>query len=469
MAEDVVQLIKEDIEELLKAKRTGKAAEFSGPINFYPSEEQPLDDFSWAMEQAAAQSQVDISQVSVFSRRPLWGALATFYKRVVRKSTYWLLNPLFGQISLFNDAVLNALNKLILKVKNLDVRFEQDLEPLINRKLQERLNSFEHLVETQVDEKFKEEEKRFEQRVNRLQTEITCLFEQCTNKLETDQAILDITQGIQNVMQKIEILRHSLTDYRSESAFLRAKLAVTLQKIRTRKLTEPNVSEEDSLDETLGSSTWLYYIFEQQFRGTESMIKEKQRPYLPDIQKAFATCGGYVLEIGSGRGEFLELCREANIPAKGVDFNEAMINRCREKDLDVEKEDGLVYLQSIPDESLCALTAFQVVEHLTPDQILQLVQNAFIKLKPGGAMILETVNPDSLFAIKNFYLDLSHKRPVPSLTLQFILESVGLREVEVRLSSPVPEEMQLTGQDEATKMINDFLFGCQDYAVVGWR
>jgi O-antigen chain-terminating methyltransferase len=140
-----------------------------------------------------------------------------------------------------------------------------------------------------------------------------------------------------------------------------------------------------------------------------------------------------------------------------------------QKGLQVEKADGLSLLNSISDESLCALTAFQVVEHLTPDQIWQFVQTALIKLKPGGVIILETVNPDSLFALKNFYLDLSHQKPVASPTLQFLLEAAGFKEVKVKFSSSVPEEIQLKGHDEATNKINDLLFGYQDYAVLGWR
>jgi O-antigen chain-terminating methyltransferase len=172
--------------------------------------------------------------------------------------------------------------------------------------------------------------------------------------------------------------------------------------------------------------------------------------------------------VGSGRGEFLELCREANIPAKGVDLNELMINRCREKGLSVERADGLEHLKSIPDESLCALTAFQVIEHLSPEQIRQLIQAALIKLKPGGVIILETVNPDYLFAFKYFSIDLTHQRPIHSLTLQFLLEAAGFRNLEVRLSGLVEDEIKIM-QEGDSKENSLLVHGYLDYAVVGWR
>jgi 2-polyprenyl-3-methyl-5-hydroxy-6-metoxy-1,4-benzoquinol methylase len=463
MNEDAVQCIEEDIGELLKAKRAEKTGWCTAPPDFIPDNEELFNNFRWSLDQAAANAKIDLNRIPVVSRKPLFGPIVTLYRRVVRKSMYWILKPLFAQVSQVNNAILDVLNKLILGYSKLNANMD-------------RLSSFERGIDTRIEKKLQETESNLKQFLNQLDNSHGALEIRIEKKLqETESNLKQFLNQLDNshIMQELENVRKMVTDYRSEAAFLRAKLAYVLQEIRFGKLPAQDVSRtyntNVSLGETFSENAWIYRAFEQQFRGPELLIKERQHAYIPYVQKAFTDCGGFVLDMGAGRGEFLEICREFNIPAKGVDLNESMTESCRNKGLDVEQADMLTYLQTIPDERLCALTTFQAVEHLDPDQIWHLIQIGLLKLRAGGVIIIETVNSDSLFALKNFYLDLSHQRPVPSSTLQFLLEAAGFRDVTVKLSAPVPKEFQLEGQDKDIEKLNSFLFGFQDYAVVGWR
>ncbi|WP_156896713.1 methyltransferase domain-containing protein [Desulfovirgula thermocuniculi] len=446
----VIQAIKRDIEELLSAKRAANSEAFRGFLPENGLEEQ----LRLSLEQVLSLATVDINRVPVRSLRPFWGPLITFFKRAVRKSTYWLYQPLFQQITSFNNTVVDLLWKITLH-----------LEEARNSSLGEQV---EALV-TRLD-KLEELKKVFEQWDTKLEQALTGV---AADKADLQRELIEAKQQVQNALQELASLRRLVEDYRAEAVFLRAKLALALQYQRMGKWPLPR--EEEGPERALSplqdpeDTTWLYHVFEQQFRGPEELIKERQRAYIPDVRKAYETCGGYLLDLGAGRGEFLELCREVGIPAKGVDSNEAMVSRCREKGLEVERADAIAHLQSLPDESLCAVTAFQLVEHLTPQELWHLVQMALVKLKPGGVIILETVNPHSLVALQNFWLDLTHQRPIPAPTLRFLLEVAGFRRVEVRFSSPVPEGARLQGDEPNIAKLNEPVFGYQDYAVVGWR
>jgi O-antigen chain-terminating methyltransferase len=451
----VIEDIKRDIKEILAAKRAANPDVFLS-FNEYKKVDFLAREFQYSLEQAAGKAQVDINRVPVQSLRPFWGKFITIFKRAIRKSTYWLYQPLFTHISSFNTTVSGLLGELVQKLEMIWKENDQRLQKInqyLEQRSQEDTTNLKQLS-TEMDAKLN-------------QTFVSA----ATDKAEVQREITEVRHCVQDLSGKLSNFQKTIDDYRLEAAFLRAKLALVLQYKQTGKLPGENVEQPviGQKNVSFENDAWLYNVFEQNFRGPENLIKERQRAYLPDVQNAFAAHGGYVLDIGAGRGEFLELCREVGISAKGVDTNELMVGHCQEKNLDVKKADGTDYLQTIPDESLCALTAFQVIEHITPDQLWKLVQAALVKIKPGGLIVLETVNPESFYSFKNFYLDLTHQKPIPPATLHFLLEAAGFRKVEVRFSSPLPKNVQLNGDDEYTRKLNEILFGSQDYAVLGWR
>ncbi len=457
----IIGLIKKDIEELLGAKRNFKREDekldYSSELD-----DSIIEDFKKDLEQLSLYSRIEIHHVPVRSSRPVAGNLVTFIKRAIRKSTFWLYQPLFNKITNFNSILISILNRVVLRMdksKRENMQLYQDLRDEIERRFPKELSSFQEL-----DSNIRNELSSFQELDLSIRKELSSFQ-------ELDLSIRNERKEIQN---EINNLKKIVEDYRGESSFLRAKLALVLQYINTGKIIMDNDGkscdkEFNNLAKGISGIDSIYYLFEQQFRGTEEMIKHRQSAYVSDIKKVFDKCGGYVLDIGSGRGEFLQLCYETGVKAKGIDINDMMVERCREKGLDVVKADVLSYLTSLPNESLCAFTAFQVAEHLTPEQLWQLVQLALVKLKPGGLILLETVNPDSLDTFKNFYVDLTHQRPIPSITLRFIVEAAGFKNAEVRFSSPVSEEVKLQGSDINVQKLNNLLFGYRDYAIMGWR
>jgi len=216
---------------------------------------------------------------------------------------------------------------------------------------------------------------------------------------------------------------------------------------------------------------WRYAGFENRFRGGPEDVKKQLRKYLPYFSK-----NGPVLDLGCGRGEFLELLRENGIEAAGVDINGQMVDICLDKGLLCQKGDILEKLAARPDGSLGGVFSSQVIEHLPPAYLKKLIELSLHKLCGGGTLILETVNPLSVFAlVQVYYLDPSHRNPVHPQALKFMLETAGFEGVEITTSSPLESErlQPLPGADEPTSILNrnidslnDLLFAPVNYAAV---
>jgi O-antigen chain-terminating methyltransferase len=220
-----------------------------------------------------------------------------------------------------------------------------------------------------------------------------------------------------------------------------------------------------------------YVGFEDRFRGSPEDIRRRLEEYLP----IFANTKD-VLDVGCGRGEFLELLREHGVASRGIDVNAAMVEVCRGKGLPAETADALIYLRALPDGSLGGMFAAQVVEHLEPRYLAQLLDAAFDKLRPGAPIVLETINPACWFAFFESYIrDLTHVRPVHPDTLKYLLIASGFQRVDIRYRAPYPESEKLqpvaapgladlvdTLNANAEK-INRLLFTYLDYAAIGTR
>jgi O-antigen chain-terminating methyltransferase len=225
-----------------------------------------------------------------------------------------------------------------------------------------------------------------------------------------------------------------------------------------------------------------YVQFEDRHRGTREEIRDRQRGYLELFRDAAP-----VLDVGAGRGEFLELCREAGIEARGIDLDAAMVARCREAGLAAEQGDALAYLAALPDGSLGGPPPAQVIEHIPPEALVALVRLAYRKLRPGGVLLCETPNPACLTVFSGaFYVDLSHVKPIHPEAARFVLEAAGFRDIEIRYVNPVPpdgklqrlepfwymrryEEVFLSQINDNFERLNQLLWGAQDYAAIGRR
>jgi SAM-dependent methyltransferase len=198
-----------------------------------------------------------------------------------------------------------------------------------------------------------------------------------------------------------------------------------------------------------------YFAFEARMRGSIADVRDRQRPYVDDFRDAAP-----VLDVGCGRGELLGLLRDAGIEARGVDADADMVAYARGEGLDVEQADALAYLEALPDASLGGIFAGQVVEHLPPAVLLRLLELAARKLRPGGPLIAETINPLSPLALRSYFADLTHAQPLVPETLALLARQAGFREVETRfLNAP-------RHADDVDERIREILFAPLDYAIV---
>lgn len=206
-----------------------------------------------------------------------------------------------------------------------------------------------------------------------------------------------------------------------------------------------------------------YFAFEARLRGSTGGVRDRQRPYV----ELFAGAGP-VLDLGCGRGEFLGLLREAGIDASGVDGDADMVAFARGDGLEVEQADVIAALEARADGSLGGVFAAQLVEHLPPPALVRLLALAARKLRAGGLLVAETINPLSPLALRSYFADLTHAQPLVPDTLALLAEHAGFRSVELRYANPpeplaIPDDPVLAAN---TRRLNELLFGPLDYAVV---
>ena len=216
----------------------------------------------------------------------------------------------------------------------------------------------------------------------------------------------------------------------------------------------------------------LYVFLEDNLRGRRDEIKKRLQVYLPIIKKSNAGLkNSPILDIGCGRGEWLELLKETGLYASGLDLNKIMIRICRERGLNTVEGEALSFLKDMSDHSLGAVTCFHLIEHYGFEFLVRLLKEILRVLKPGGLVILETPNPDNvLVGSRNFYLDPTHNKPLPSPLIKLVLQSCGFSQVEIMCLNPYEDDARIKNDDfETSKRFNDYFYGPQDYAVIGYK
>ncbi len=248
------------------------------------------------------------------------------------------------------------------------------------------------------------------------------------------------------------------------------RLALLLEEARKR-LPEPMGAEQIR---TLAAETdhlldALYVSFEDRFRGTREDIKSRQRVYLSHIEQAGAgTDEAPILDLGCGRGEWLELLGENRKTAMGVDLNRILVSESLTLGLSVVEQDALSYMKSLTSNTLGAITAFHLIEHLPLNTLVAILDESLRVLRPGGLLIVETPNPENLrVGACRFYIDPTHQNPLPPVTTQYLMEARGFVGCDcLRLHpcdlSAEPDDMAAALPDSLVRM----LCGEQDYAVL---
>lgn len=212
-----------------------------------------------------------------------------------------------------------------------------------------------------------------------------------------------------------------------------------------------------------------YVEFEDQFRGEQSVIRERLMHYVEIFKDKKK-----VIDLGCGRGEFLELMTEKGVSAYGVDMNQKMVQECRKKGLDVEQKDCIAALNELEDNSLDGIFASQLVEHLSKEELYRLVNLSYDKLSHDGVLVFETVNPLTLGVFcYGFYIDPTHTVPVHPAMLRFMAEKAGFYVEPVGFLNEFPPEYKFKESDnmiqeekDVVQKLNEQLYGAQDYYLV---
>jgi len=394
-----------------------------------------------SQESGIINSSCDIrnNNYSISSHRPVLGKFLTGGRRLVHGEVRRYVDPIFQKQSELNYNLAGLLSDAKEASDSCSSKIEQ-----LNDEIEE----------------LEDENRVLKSKVEQLNGEVKKL------KVESEQLKSEL---ISNIKKEVESVISAVNLDLDNKAWLGRILESRVRQGSANQVIES--SDKSGFDIN-------YYIFEEKFRGSREHILQHQANFID----YFTGCTN-VLDIGCGRGEFLELAKDNGINARGIDVDEDMINFCKSKGLDAELKDAIEALEVTEDKSLDGIFISQVVEHLSPDYLINLLNLCNKKLKYGFYIIIETVNPLSLFSLANFYIDLSHVKPVHPETLKFLVNTAGFRDVEAKFLSPVPPEMKLQklpNPDEWNEnrsmieisnqnidMINNALYGAQDYAVIG--
>jgi 2-polyprenyl-3-methyl-5-hydroxy-6-metoxy-1,4-benzoquinol methylase len=199
-----------------------------------------------------------------------------------------------------------------------------------------------------------------------------------------------------------------------------------------------------------------YFAYETRMRASTEEISKRQRPYLELLEDH-----GPVLDVGAGRGELLQLLRQAGIEARGIDADADMVAYALGEGLDVRQQDLLEALGEVGEGSLGAVTAMQVVEHLPPPALIRFLELAARALRPGGLLIAETINPASPAALRHYFADLTHAQPLVPETLELLARHAGFADARLRFMNEPPPH--------ADPRISEQLFAPLDYALIAHK
>lgn len=436
--EQVMARIRDSISARRSVEKGGEIPQGVAPNGHEPADVAHLD------------SLCDIRKIEFTSHRPVVGWVVVVLKKILRK----LLTPILERQIAYNEAGVQAIESLQRQLRR-EVGVKSQEVVAAESRLREVLTTHGH--------------------------DMVAIRATVAQALQAIQAL----QALPAPPTRDEITAnqsHAIREM-SEAVYLRIaraerklrRILHVLEADRPRESTAAETSVEETPRPPLRElePEFDYAGFEDRYRGSEEDIKGRQQIYVKYYQGR-----ADVLDIGCGRGEFLDLLREHDIKARGIDLDLDMVLACRDKGLDVARTDAFAYLAALPDDSLGGVFAAQVIEHLRPRRVIELVKLCQRKLAPGAALVLETPNPACLMVFADsFYRDLSHEQPIHPETMKFLLEATGFQGVELAFLAPVEAAQRLPrlelpggAHDDFNRGIdrlNTLLFGPRDYAVIG--
>jgi SAM-dependent methyltransferase len=465
MANDInVQTIMQEIRERIR-QRTAPPRQPYEP-EFPPNPELP--DMN-PLETTVRSLHLSKSLVGELPPQPesFRGRLGALLVKALRRMLFWYT----PQILEFQAGVAAGFDQHVAVLRTMAAVTQQH-----SRLLLEVENRFETLEQT-AENRFVKLERALDAEARAREHLVQCLAAETAAREQSSSHLAEETGAREalslSMAGKSRQVDIAIQQLRAENSHQHARISILLEEARKRtavvfgELQPVKLSDEDN--HTLDG---LYMALEDRFRGSRAEIQDRLQFYLPLLEKhRIGVLRMPILDIGCGRGEWLEILAEANLDAYGVDTNRIFIAQCRERGLRVIEEDALRHLRGLPDSRLGAVTGFHIIEHLPLDVLIKLIDETVRVLKPGGLAIFETPNPQNvLVGSHNFYIDPTHRHPIPCLTAQFLLEARGLCDVEIVHLHPYAESYKvLDGGTELARRFNEYFYGPQDYAVIGRR
>lgn len=369
------------------------------------------------------------------SQPGIFGGIKVFFKKVIRKLSFFYMKHTWEQQILFNNASVRGAGALAGAMEAL-----------------ERENNELHM------------------KITGLKNDNLVL------QSSLQRAGLQLEETYDTLSKRLDGLLEDLETQKSESMGMGTALMAKLRRIekgvaeyspRLEQNHEPAENQDSTSEVESSELPFDYFLFESRFRGDSAEIMERQRCYLEYFKE------GPVVDIGCGRGEFLALLKNQGIEAVGVELSKENFHCCTEQELPVLMGDGIAYLEGCEEGSLGGVFGAQVAEHLTLKNLSRLFASAYKALKPGGVLILETLNPQCLMIFaESFYLDPSHEKPLHPLTMRFMAEYQGFLPCELVYKSPSDPNLNLKpikGSESGTEAVNKLLFGPREYALVAYK
>lgn len=406
----------------------------------------------------------------ITSHRPIIGKLIILVKRFMRKMLHGYIPPVveeFNQIEVSQNKVLQHLTSAVqeLSVQLVAAKKEREICQEYIKALEQEQKDYEERIVRAHQSTMQDMEKTVQTQQSAIQD-----IEQM---VQTQQAVINEMGGVVREVQG----KLTQIDQRSDAFSTSiAKTILAYKRENNLPVDKPAARSVQAGNGTLEEDIYTaldYFQFQNHFRGSRSLITERQTEYI----SYFKNCTEPVLDLGCGRGEFLCLLREAAIPAFGIDLYPEYVVEGELYGLDIRQRDGIAFLQKT-DQCFGGIFSAQVIEHISFAQLQALCFAAYEKLTPGGCLILETPNPTCLAIYANsFYIDPTHQKPVHPSLLTYLLREAGFQDIQIlytkmsRTGEGIPKIegdgiCNLEEFNQAMDRISELLYGSQDYAVI---
>ncbi|MBD2290675.1 methyltransferase domain-containing protein [Microcystis wesenbergii FACHB-1317] len=377
-------------------------------------------------------------------------------------------DELQGEIQELEREMQSQIEQLAQKGDRIANQIQEGLQSQIEQLDQKRdriANQIQEGLQSQIEQLDQKRDRIANQIQEGLQTQIQHLDRELYQKTEQLQEYLE-TQIKDSNEKNFQNSHYLKIDLLQQKRLINKFLEVTAGSEEGFSR-EPAQIFAGELDHSLDA---FYFAFEEHFRGSREEINRRLEVYLPRLREAQIAPGdSLILDLGCGRGEWLELLRDNGYRARGIDLNRVVIEQCQSRGLDVLEGDVIAYLQSMPDESVAVITGFHIIEHLPFEILVKLLNEAFRVLRHRGLVIFETPNPANvLVGSCNFYFDPTHRNPLPSLMTQFLGQYCGFAEVEILNLNP-STETAICEDSEIAKRFNECFYGPMDYAIIGYK